>query len=253
MIKGANLMDTKEKTGYIYVLTNESFHMDNWIKIGYAEDVDKRVKELSGTAVPLPYEVYCTYEIPRIKGVKDPDKLVHDLIQSLNPNLRISQNREFFELYPWDAYNMLFAIAQMHERTDKLVRNNDNISGQNDANDSDYSVDTLFPDYNQPSSLYSKIKTIILSVDKELEESPRHNYVTFKLGKGNVISLWPKEGWIEVVLNAKIGNIADANGLVYDITNRKWSAAQYAFKFYEDTDLEAVKNLIEQTCALKKR
>lgn len=101
----------KRKTGYIYVLTNESFHMDNWIKIGYAEDVDKRVKELSGTAVPLPYEVYCSYEIPRIKGVKDPEKLVHDLIQSLNPNLRISQNREFFELYPWNAYNMLFACA----------------------------------------------------------------------------------------------------------------------------------------------
>lgn len=82
-------MITNDKTGYIYVLTNESFHRDNWIKIGYAEDVDKRVKELSGTAVPLPYEVYCTYEIPRIKGVKDPDKLVHDLIQALNPNLRI--------------------------------------------------------------------------------------------------------------------------------------------------------------------
>ena len=72
------------KSGYIYVLTNESFHRENWIKIGYAEDVEKRVKELSGTAVPLPYEVYCTYEIPRISGVKDPDKLVHDLIQTLN-------------------------------------------------------------------------------------------------------------------------------------------------------------------------
>ena len=27
------------KQGYIYVLTNESFHRENWIKIGYAEDV----------------------------------------------------------------------------------------------------------------------------------------------------------------------------------------------------------------------
>lgn len=246
-------METKEKTGYIYVLTNESFHMDNWIKIGYAEDVDKRVRELSGTAVPLPYEVYCTYEIPRIKGVKDPDKLVHDLIQSLNPNLRISQNREFFELYPWDAYNMLFAIAQMHERTDKLIRNTDNKSGENDINDTEYSVVALFPDYNNGSSLYNKMKNIILSVDKTLEESPRQNYVTFKLGKGNVISLWPKDGWIEVVLNAKIGTITDNNGLIYDITNRKWSAAQYAFKFYDDTDMDAVKDIIEQTYLLKKK
>lgn len=30
-----------EKSGYIYVLTNESFCRDNWIKIGYAEDVDR--------------------------------------------------------------------------------------------------------------------------------------------------------------------------------------------------------------------
>ena len=235
-----------EKSGYIYVLTNESFHRDNWVKIGYAEDVEKRVKELSNTSVPLPYEVYCTYEIPRIKGVKDPDKLVHDLLQSLNPNLRISQNREFFELYPWDAYNMLFAIAQMHERTDKLVRNNDNTSGENDMNDTEYSVEALFPDYNQPFSLYSKIKNAILSIDKTLEESPRKNYVTFKLGKKNVITLWPYKGWIEIVLNAKLGTINDKHGLIYDISNRKWTSEQYAFKYYDDTDMDAVKDIIEQ-------
>ena len=246
-------METKEKTGYIYVLTNESFHMENWIKIGYAEDVDKRVKELSGTAVPLPYEVYCTYEIPRIKGVKDPDKLVHDLIQSLNPNLRISKNREFFELYPWDAYTMLFAIAQMHERTDKLVRNADNKSGENEINDTDYSVERLFPDCNQASSLYNKIKNLILSVDTTLEETPRKPYVTFKLNKKNVISLWPYKDWIEVVLNAKLGTINDKNGLIYDISNRKWSSEQYAFKFYDDTDMDAVKDIIEQTYLLKKK
>lgn len=246
-------METKEKTGYIYVLTNESFHMDNWIKIGYAEDVDKRVKELSGTAVPLPYEVYCTYEIPRIKGVKDPDKLVHDLIQSLNPDLRISQNREFFVLYPWDAYDMLLAIAKMHDRTDKLVRNNDNKSGENEINDTEYSVEALFPDCNQASSLYNKIKNVILSVDKTLEETPRKPYVTFKLNKKNVISLWPYKGWIEVVLNAKLGTINDNNGLLYDISNRKWSSEQYAFKFYDDTDMDAVKDIVEQTYLLKKK
>ena len=30
---------------------------------------------------------------------------------------------------------MLFAIAQMHERTDILVRNDDDTSGENDLND----------------------------------------------------------------------------------------------------------------------
>lgn len=241
-----------EKSGFIYVLTNESFHRDNWIKIGYAEDVDKRVKELSGTAVPLPYEVYCTYEIPRIYGVKDPDKLLHDLITKLNPSLRISPNREFFEMLPWDAYDMLFAIAQMHGRTDKLKRNAANISGQYDPNDSDYSVDALFPSNSEVRSLYDKIKQQILSLDSSLEEVPRQNYVVFKKGKSNTVSLWPKDGWIEVVLNAKLGQLSDGNDLIYDISNRKWSAAQYAFKYFNTTEPEYAKDIIGKTLALKK-
>lgn len=240
-----------EKSGYIYVLTNESFQNDNWIKIGYAEDVDKRVKELSGTAVPLPYEVYCTYEIPRISGVKDPDKLVHDLIQTLNPNLRISQNREFFEIYPWDAYNMLFAIAQMHDRKDKLVRNDANKSGQNDQNDEEHTVDALFAPGTVTRKLYDQVRDIILDIDVSLVESPTQNYASFKYGKGNVISLWPKDGWIELVFGAKLGTLNDQYGLIYDISNRKWSAAQYALKLYTDTDLVAVADLIKQTYQMK--
>ena len=60
------------------------------------------------------------------------------------------------------------------------------------------------------------------------------------------------EGWIEVVLNAKLGQISDEVELIYDISNRKWTAAQYAFKYFDTTDLEQVKNIICQTLALKK-
>ena len=242
-----------EKTGYIYVLTNESFHRENWIKIGYAEDVSKRVKELSNTSVPLPYEVYCTYEIPRIQGVKDPDKLLHDLISKLNPGLRISPNREFFEMLPWDAYDMLFAIAQMHGRTDCLKRNASNDSGQEESDDSDYSFDKLFPPKSEVNVLYNKIDKIMHSIDSSLWVATRLNYVSYKMGKRNVISLWPKSGWIEVVLNAKIGEISDDTEQVYDISNRKWSSEQYAFKLREDTDLDWVKETLEQVVMLKKK
>ena len=243
-----------EKTGYIYVLTNESFHRDNWIKIGYAEDVDKRVKELSNTSVPLPYEVYCTYEIPRINGGKDPDKLLHDLITKLNPNLRISPNREFFEMLPWDAYDMLYAIAQMHNRTDKLRRNDDNTSGQDTQNDSEYSVDALFPPDTDKRKLYDRLRNIVVSLDGSLTETPTRLYVAFKKHrKSNAVSFWPKDGWIEVVLSAKIGQIKDDNNLIYDISNRKWSATQYAFKFFDNTDLDAVKDILKQTIELKNK
>ena len=240
-----------EKTGYIYVLTNESFHRDNWVKIGYAEDVEKRVKELSNTSVPLPYEIYRTYEIPRISGVRDPDKLLHDLISKLNPNLRISPNREFFEMLPRDAYDMLFAIAQMHGRVDKLRKNDDNRSDQETQQENEHTVEALFPENTEARSLFEKIKALVLSVDQSLEEAPRQNYVTFKKDGNNTVSVWAKNGWVEVVLNAKTGQIKDDHDLLYDITSRKWSAAHYAFRFMAGSDMDAARDLIEQTINLK--
>ncbi len=241
-----------ESNGFIYVLTNESFHKKDWVKIGYAVDVDKRVKELSGTAVPLPYEVYCTYEIPRIKGTKDPDKLLHDLISKLNPDLRITPNREFFTMYPWDAYEMLYAIAQMHGRTDKLVKNKDNSVDKSIESDEEYTVDALFSSKSDEYPLYKKIKDLIMKEESSLQEVPTKLYVTFKYGKRNTLSLWPRSGWLEVTLNAKLGTIKDKNDMIYDISNRQWSSEQYAFKFYSDTDIEAVKDIIKQTIDLKR-
>lgn len=95
------------------------------------------------------------------------------------------------------------------------------------------------------------VKKQILSVDPSLNEAARLNYVTFKKDGSNTVSLWPKSGWLEVVLNAKTGQLKDENEMLYDITARKWSAAHYAFRFYADTDIDAVKDLIEQTIKLK--
>lgn len=76
--------------------------------------------------------------------------------------------------------------------------------------------------------------------------------MAFKKGKSNTVCLWPKDGWIEVVLNAKLGQLSDENELIYDISNRKWSAAQYAFKYYDTTESKYAKDIIGQTLALKK-
>lgn len=249
-------MEQKEKTGFIYVLTNESFHKANWIKIGYAEDVERRVRDLSGTSVPLPYKVYCTYEIPRINGSKDPDKLVHNLIQLLNPGLRISPNREFFEIDPWDAYDMLSAIAQMHGRSDKLKLYEVNESDKPEPADEEYSVESLFPPKTEIALLFNKISNVILSIDNAIKPKPLQRYVAFKKGEGkhcNIVCLWPKSGWIEMVLNVKLGSIKDESGLVYDISNRQWPSAQYALRFNEDTNMEIVKNIVKQICAIKKK
>lgn len=244
----------KEKVGYIYILTNEAFHKSNWVKIGYTVNLEQRLKSLYNTSVPTPFEVYATYEVPDSAGIAD--KSLHRLIQKLNPELRLSENREFFEIEPWDAYDILEAMAQIHGRTDKLKQYKQNAFYKDPEKTNEsivYSVENLFPVNTNIGNLYTKLKNILLEMYPELRISPLKNYVGFKKNKKhNVVSLWPKENSIEVVLNAKLGTIMDNSELIYDISNRLWSAAQYAFRFDETTDVEIVKNLIKQTYDLVK-
>lgn len=88
------------------------------VKIGYATDVEDRRKSLSTTALPYEYEVYATYET----SGKLEDKQVHKLIDKLNPDLRVSKNREFFMITPEDAYELLEAIALISGTKDKLKK-----------------------------------------------------------------------------------------------------------------------------------
>ena len=105
---------------FIYVLTNETFSGHDWVKIGYATDVERRRRELSTTALPYPYQIYVTYEIPATSKIAD--KVLHKLITQLNPDLRLAKNREFFEMSPEAAYDLLHALAVIHNCEDKLVR-----------------------------------------------------------------------------------------------------------------------------------
>ena len=100
--------------GYIYIMTNPC--LQNMVKIGYATDVEERRKQLSTTALPYDYEIYATYETPG----KLEDKKLHKLIDNLNPDLRVSKNREFFVMSPEDAYDLLEAIAMISGSLDRL-------------------------------------------------------------------------------------------------------------------------------------
>ena len=242
------------QTGYIYILTNESFHKSNWIKIGYTTDINKRVKELSNTSVPKPYEVYATYEIPRSAGIAD--KALHSLIQKLNPNLRLTANREFFEIEPWDAYDVLESMAIIHDRQDKLYKNKKNIffnDPETNVLKGEYSIESLFPKQTYIYSLYEKVENLIKEFYPEVNIVPTKNYVSFKKGKKhNIVTIWPKENNLEIVLNAKLGTLVDKNDMIYDISNRLWTHAQYALRFDENTDIKKVEDLISQTYKLLK-
>jgi hypothetical protein len=102
--------------GFIYIMTNPC--LQGMVKIGYATDVEERRKQLSTTALPYDYEVYATYETPG----KLEDKKLHKLIDNLNPDLRVSKNREFFIMSPEDAYGLLESIATISGSLDKLKK-----------------------------------------------------------------------------------------------------------------------------------
>ena len=95
-------MPAKEP-GYVYILTNPSFRED-WVKIGKSSrPVDIRSKELDNTAVPLPFEIYATLKTVKYDIV---EKKIHKAIDRLT-DLRIRQNREFFNIKPELALEIL--------------------------------------------------------------------------------------------------------------------------------------------------
>lgn len=109
--------------GYIYILKNPSF--PNYIKIGYADNVETRVKELNrSSATPFAFRIYAKYKVHK----RLDDKSVHKIIDKLNPNLRARDNvdgkdrvREFFEMSAEDAYELLYCIATINGLEENLV------------------------------------------------------------------------------------------------------------------------------------
>ena len=107
-----------KEAGYVYILTNPSFKED-WVKIGKSSrPVDIRSKELDNTAVPLPFEIYATLKTVKYSEV---EKAVHQTIDSLT-DFRIRPNREFFNITPNDALNILRRMAMMLDDAEIWVR-----------------------------------------------------------------------------------------------------------------------------------
>jgi hypothetical protein len=95
--------------GYVYILTNPSFRED-WVKIGKSSrPVNVRSKELDNTAVPLPFEIYATLKTSKYNEV---ERQIHKQIDLLT-DLRIRQNREFFNVKPQVALEILKDISKL--------------------------------------------------------------------------------------------------------------------------------------------
>lgn len=105
--------------GYIYVLTNPSF--PEYVKIGYADNVDERVAQLNRTeCTPFAFKKYAVLHV----ASRLADKNVHRLIDKFKPELRAKENvngkmriREFFAMSAKEAVEILDTIGSIYGET----------------------------------------------------------------------------------------------------------------------------------------
>mgnify|MGYP001385998277 CR=1 FL=1 len=82
----------------IYILTNQS--MPDTIKIGITDNLERRIKELDNTSMPLPFECYYAVEVEDASKI---EKKIHEGFD----DKRVRQNREFFSATPEQAKSIL--------------------------------------------------------------------------------------------------------------------------------------------------
>jgi len=126
-------MQDNSKQGYVYILTNPSFKED-WVKIGKSSrPVDVRSKELDNTAVPLPFEIFATMKTCKFNEV---EKLVHKTIDRLT-DLRIRQNREFFNVAPQVALDIFNDISSTIDDAEVVIYENNHPVQKHEDNETE--------------------------------------------------------------------------------------------------------------------
>ena len=101
-----------DNQGYVYILTNPSFK-DDWVKIGKSSrPVNVRSKELDNTAVPLPFTIYATLKTAKYNAA---EHFIHKMIDMVAPDIRIRKGREFFNITPRKAYDILVLCSEQYD------------------------------------------------------------------------------------------------------------------------------------------
>lgn len=188
-------MSDKEP-GYVYILTNPSFRED-WVKIGKSSrPVDVRSKELDNTAVPLPFDIYATMQTEKYS---EAEKAIHKQIDRLTDR-RIRQNREFFNLEPALALEIMLDLAQL-------------------------SPDAVVMKYEdgKPRQLYPVMEVIIKQVKEKKEQRPPFDF--------NMVGLTVGDEIIFDALQIPV-KVAGKNKVEYE--GRLWSLSAFCGTYLPD-------------------
>jgi hypothetical protein len=94
-------------SGYVYILTNSA--MPRLVKIGWTNiNPDDRAKQLHTTGVPAPFRVYGYVQVDNPKEI---EKTIHAKLSKF----RFSKSREFFEINPEKAVEIIESVSGEYE------------------------------------------------------------------------------------------------------------------------------------------
>lgn len=262
---------TKNGNGAIYILTNPSF--PDLVKIGYADDVVKRVKELNRSeCTPYAFRIYATYETSqRLTDLK-----LHKMIDKLNPNLRTQDNvngkkrvREFYALSKEDAYSIFEAIAEINglQGNLKLWNEKENRCTSKEkevlrAGKETVQKEKKIPEYTEAFhfegcpkeiiDLYNAMKEKVLSAFA-LSIEPKKRYISFKFEKNGIFDVAILRSKILVWFNVRRGQLEDQNNITRDVSKvGHWGNGDYEMSLRSTIDINELMPLITQVFELKK-
>lgn len=196
--------------GIVYLLTNPV--MPGLVKIGMTaqEDIDKRMKELYTTGVPVPFE--CAYAC-RVKKA-DCAKIEKALHTAFSPQ-RVNANREFFRIQIEQAR----AILELFNHEDVTEEVTDEI--QNDLTDDD------------------KAATANAKVHR-----PPLNFTVMGMKKGDIL-VWKEDPSITISVFSERtvlfnGKEMAISAVTRDLKGSKWYVAPGSFWYFNNKLLSEI-------------
>ena len=252
-------MTNKKKTegkGVVYILTNPSF--PEYVKIGYADDLQKRLKELNRSeCIPYAFRVFAIYEV----NERLQDLALHNMIDSINPTLRAietfdgkKRKKEFYAMTPDDAYAILQTIATVSgtvDRLHKLSPEGHEIIDEKTAEDVEktvtYTEDSLLAKGDKETILlYEELKKEIKKLGNVIVE-PKKLYIAFKSPK-NFAYIEIQKHNLKIFINMAKGTLTDPNGIAQDVSGiGHWGNGDYRVYLSETSKIVDVIELVKQS------
>lgn len=97
------------KSKYIYILINPA--MPQWIKVGKADDIPKRLKTLyKSTCLPTPFECYAYMQVPG-ESVFAIENALHQLMEFSS-----DKKKEFFKMSPQLAFTYFKTVSKINPK-----------------------------------------------------------------------------------------------------------------------------------------